>query len=459
MSTIKVDTITDEAGSGAPDFPNGMTGSGSALTGIATAAQGALADASVQTTATTGQANLPAGTTAQRTGTPATGALRFNSTDTAFEGYNGTEWASIGGGGGAAQWVQKTTSYTASAGDNLIADTSSNSFTITLPLNPSVGDEVNILDTNISWAANSLTVSATGKTLTNRLNYDAANSLSFDESYYLRFIWDGSVWFFTSALSGENPSNLFLPDWANPDVTISSVGAGVWNAPSGWLGTDVICILMVSGGGGGAGFQYSGQSWRPGGDGGFAGFVIGNVSNFDGMAYFVGGGTNSSGWQRKPAGGDTTVTDVTSNITYGAKRVVSDLTIGFVEPNTTFTGSSPSVVQDAYVQFSKTAINPVVGGIEQVSYKFGNRQYAATSPVNYVTGPAVFSGGNGFGTGGFGTTSASGAVSLYSGNGGLAYQQPGTAPGGGGGGPSTATAGSTGGAGATGSIRIYRQPQ
>jgi hypothetical protein len=28
MSTIKVDTITDEAGSGAPDFPNGMTGSG-----------------------------------------------------------------------------------------------------------------------------------------------------------------------------------------------------------------------------------------------------------------------------------------------------------------------------------------------------------------------------------------------------------------------------------------------
>lgn len=28
MSTIKVDTITDEAGSGAPDFPNGMTGGG-----------------------------------------------------------------------------------------------------------------------------------------------------------------------------------------------------------------------------------------------------------------------------------------------------------------------------------------------------------------------------------------------------------------------------------------------
>ena len=48
MSTIKVDTITDEAGTGAPDFPQGMTGDGSSLTGLATAAQGALADSAVQ---------------------------------------------------------------------------------------------------------------------------------------------------------------------------------------------------------------------------------------------------------------------------------------------------------------------------------------------------------------------------------------------------------------------------
>jgi len=64
----------------------------------ATAAQGVKADASVQTTAATGQANMPAGTTAQRTGSPIAGALRFNSTDVSFEGYDGTEWGSIGGG-------------------------------------------------------------------------------------------------------------------------------------------------------------------------------------------------------------------------------------------------------------------------------------------------------------------------------------------------------------------------
>tara|TARA_B110000467_G_scaffold162302_1_gene185240 strand:- start:464 stop:1771 length:1308 start_codon:yes stop_codon:yes gene_type:complete len=67
-------------------------------TDYATAAQGVLADASVQTTAATGQANLPSGTTAERTAGPIAGAMRFNSTDTSFEGYNGTEWGSIGGG-------------------------------------------------------------------------------------------------------------------------------------------------------------------------------------------------------------------------------------------------------------------------------------------------------------------------------------------------------------------------
>jgi hypothetical protein len=67
--------------------------------GLATAAQGALADTSVQATDPTGQAIMPTGTTAERTGSPDAGALRFNSTEVSFEGYNGTEWGSIGGGG------------------------------------------------------------------------------------------------------------------------------------------------------------------------------------------------------------------------------------------------------------------------------------------------------------------------------------------------------------------------
>ena len=58
MSTIKVDAITDELGTGSPDFPNGITVNGSPLTGLATAAQGALADSAVQPTDSLASANL-----------------------------------------------------------------------------------------------------------------------------------------------------------------------------------------------------------------------------------------------------------------------------------------------------------------------------------------------------------------------------------------------------------------
>lgn len=51
------------------------------------------------TFSSTGAITSPVGTTGQRP-TPATGMLRFNSSATAFEGYNGSAWASLGGAAG-----------------------------------------------------------------------------------------------------------------------------------------------------------------------------------------------------------------------------------------------------------------------------------------------------------------------------------------------------------------------
>ena len=74
----------------------------------ATAAQGAKADTAnqpattVAKTSATGSAVMPSGTTAQRNGSPSAGNLRFNTTDTSFEGYDGSAWGAIGGGGGAS---------------------------------------------------------------------------------------------------------------------------------------------------------------------------------------------------------------------------------------------------------------------------------------------------------------------------------------------------------------------
>ncbi len=79
-----------------------------ATTAYATAAQGALADTATQPadvvakTSGTGSAVIPTGTEAQRDGSPSAGYLRFNSDATSFEGYDGSAWGAIGGGGGGA---------------------------------------------------------------------------------------------------------------------------------------------------------------------------------------------------------------------------------------------------------------------------------------------------------------------------------------------------------------------
>ena len=59
-------------------------------------------DGKVPQTSTTGSAEIPAGTTLERDGTPSAGYLRFNTTDSSFEGYDGSAWGAIGGGGGAS---------------------------------------------------------------------------------------------------------------------------------------------------------------------------------------------------------------------------------------------------------------------------------------------------------------------------------------------------------------------
>ena len=48
----------------------------------------------------TGSIKLPAGTEAERPGTPAAGMLRFNEDAYEFEGYDGIQWGAIGGGSG-----------------------------------------------------------------------------------------------------------------------------------------------------------------------------------------------------------------------------------------------------------------------------------------------------------------------------------------------------------------------
>lgn len=96
----------------------------------------------------TGQLDLPVGTTAQRSGSPNAGMIRFNSDLTTFEGYNGTAWGSIGGGATGAGSDQVfwengqtvTTSYTITNNRNAV---SAGPITINAGVTVTVGDGEN----------------------------------------------------------------------------------------------------------------------------------------------------------------------------------------------------------------------------------------------------------------------------------------------------------------------------
>jgi hypothetical protein len=87
----------------------------------------------------TGALKVPVGTSGQRP-TPATGQVRFNTTDTQFEGYNGAAWSSIGGAAaGGAVYENKqsiTANYTMSTdynGESVGPITVDSGVTVTIP--------------------------------------------------------------------------------------------------------------------------------------------------------------------------------------------------------------------------------------------------------------------------------------------------------------------------------------
>lgn len=67
--------------------------------------------------------------------------------------------------GGLAPWIVKTTTYTAVAGNRILAATATAAFTITLPASPSVGQEVRISDASGTFSTNNLTVANNGSNI------------------------------------------------------------------------------------------------------------------------------------------------------------------------------------------------------------------------------------------------------------------------------------------------------
>jgi hypothetical protein len=98
-------------------------------------------DAKVAKTSSTGSAVLPAGTTAERDGSPSAGYLRWNSDDTSAEVYDGSAWTAVGGGNTTDEGLYEmantiSANYTITSGNNAMSSgpiTVASGVTVTVP--------------------------------------------------------------------------------------------------------------------------------------------------------------------------------------------------------------------------------------------------------------------------------------------------------------------------------------
>jgi hypothetical protein len=95
----------------------------------------------VDKTSATGSAKLPSGSTGQRDGSPSAGFMRFNTTDTSAEIYDGSAWSPVGGGNTTDKGLYEmahtiSANYTIASGNNAMsagAITINSNISVTIP--------------------------------------------------------------------------------------------------------------------------------------------------------------------------------------------------------------------------------------------------------------------------------------------------------------------------------------
>ena len=112
-------------------------------------------------------------------------------------------------------YTRKTTTYTATAYEGIIADTSGGSWTLTLPSSPSAGDVVVIADGN-NWGANNLTVARNGSTIEG----DAEDMVMDIGGLHTTFLYDGTTWqIYAQAGIKDPPTTISFGNWSISEVS------------------------------------------------------------------------------------------------------------------------------------------------------------------------------------------------------------------------------------------------
>ena len=159
LSELKLGSIGAELGAAINEFSTDETLGGNANTAVPT--ENAILGYLTRDKAGTGAWVPPTGTTSQRpvAGALFTGALRYNSSLVAWEGYNGSSWTGLGGGTPYVTIVGDGSTITvAESNQRFLVNTAAAVSTIQLPASPLVGDAVTFVDLEGTFAVNKLTI-------------------------------------------------------------------------------------------------------------------------------------------------------------------------------------------------------------------------------------------------------------------------------------------------------------
>jgi hypothetical protein len=92
-------------------------------------------------------------------------------------------------GGGSGKYIRKTANYTAAINEQIIADATGGTFTITLPATPAIGDSISIVD-GADWETTNVTVARNGSTIE-----DSPTDLTLNVGKLkVDLVYDGTTW-------------------------------------------------------------------------------------------------------------------------------------------------------------------------------------------------------------------------------------------------------------------------
>ena len=118
----------------------------------------------------------------------------------------GSAWASTAPAAAGVVYVAKTTTYTTTNLEGVLANTSGGAFTVTLPASPSLGDQVVIADSGNAFGTNNLTTGRNGSTIEGT----AADLVLNINGVSVQFVYSGTTWEVYAQVGGNSGSVVTL---------------------------------------------------------------------------------------------------------------------------------------------------------------------------------------------------------------------------------------------------------